>query len=354
MLTPINIPVLPEKPVVSVLIASYNYATYLGDALDSVLAQTYSHFEVIICDDGSTDASPQIAAHHARHDHRIRLICKDNGGVASALNKAYEASAGSVVCLLDADDLFAPEKLEHMIAFMHRHPSVGFGQHALQCIDGAGRALHVLPFAGVHEAGWIAERLRARGGRWRSLPTSALFFHRTLGEYLFPLPEAEFKSEADAYIVALAPLLTEVGYLPSVLASYRLHGQNLTNAGWRNRAATRRMLGALRRVNRAVNVRASSLRLGEDVYALKDHLTYREQVLTLSLIEGMPLTGILHEYLAYARAILDDDIYAYIRKVWGLFTFGIAMLLPVKVRVAWISSVHKALPLRRLLARLLR
>jgi hypothetical protein len=77
------------------------------------------------------------------------------------------------------------------------------------------------------EEGWIAEQVVARGGRWRSMPTSALAFRRTVTEHLFPIPEATFRSEADGFLYTLAPLITPVAFLPQPLSGYRLHGDNL-------------------------------------------------------------------------------------------------------------------------------
>ena len=70
-------------PLVSIVINNYNYAHYLGAAIDSALAQTYSNCEVIVVDDGSTDNSCAIAS---RYDDLIQLVCKENGGQASAFN----------------------------------------------------------------------------------------------------------------------------------------------------------------------------------------------------------------------------------------------------------------------------
>ena len=115
-IVPLSLPALPEQPLVSVLIPNYNYGHYVGRALDSLLAQSYPHFEGIVCDDGSTDDSRAIVARYAGRDARIRLLAKENGGVASALNAAYRQCRGDIVCLLDADDFFASGKLERVVA----------------------------------------------------------------------------------------------------------------------------------------------------------------------------------------------------------------------------------------------
>jgi glycosyltransferase involved in cell wall biosynthesis len=89
----------------SVIIASYNYGRFLGDAIESALAQTYAPVEVIVVDDGSTDESRNVIA---RVGDRVQSILKANGGQASAWNAGFAASAGDVVLFLDADDLYRP------------------------------------------------------------------------------------------------------------------------------------------------------------------------------------------------------------------------------------------------------
>src|SRR5712692_11440321 len=99
-LKPIELPPLCENPLISVLTANYNYARYLGEAIESALGQTYTNFELIVCDDGSTDNSCEVAEHYVRRDPRVRLIKKQNGGQTSAANAAYRKSKGQIVCFL--------------------------------------------------------------------------------------------------------------------------------------------------------------------------------------------------------------------------------------------------------------
>jgi glycosyltransferase involved in cell wall biosynthesis len=80
-LRPMELPPLSENPLVSVLVANYNYARYIGDALESMIAQSYPHFELIVCDDGSSDDSCAVVERYVKRDRRIRLIRKENGRV---------------------------------------------------------------------------------------------------------------------------------------------------------------------------------------------------------------------------------------------------------------------------------
>jgi glycosyltransferase involved in cell wall biosynthesis len=104
--------VLPEKFIVSVVIPAYNAAEFLGEALDSVLAQTYQPLEVIVVDDGSEDESPQVVATYA---DKVTYIQKERAGPASARNIGIRASSGEWVAFLDADDLWMPTLLEKLV-----------------------------------------------------------------------------------------------------------------------------------------------------------------------------------------------------------------------------------------------
>ena len=101
------------SPQVSVVIPAYNAAPYLRQALDSVLAQTFRDLEVIVVDDGSTDATSQILSGYAS---RVRVLRQQNAGVAKARNHGIAASKGRYVAFLDADDAWYPHKIDRQVA----------------------------------------------------------------------------------------------------------------------------------------------------------------------------------------------------------------------------------------------
>ncbi len=102
----------PEKPTVSVVIPAYNAAAYLGEALDSVLAQTYPPLEVIVVDDGSEDNTPQVVATYAG---KFTYMRKQRGGPASARNAGIRAASGEWIAFQDADDIWMPSLLEKLV-----------------------------------------------------------------------------------------------------------------------------------------------------------------------------------------------------------------------------------------------
>src|SRR5215213_900396 len=98
---------MKTEPLVSVIIDNYNYGRFLREAIDSALGQTYPRVEVIVVDDGSTDDSRAVIA---AYGDRVVPVLKENGGQASAFNAGFAASRGELICFLDADDTFMPEK----------------------------------------------------------------------------------------------------------------------------------------------------------------------------------------------------------------------------------------------------
>jgi glycosyltransferase involved in cell wall biosynthesis len=103
--------------LVSTIIPTYNRANLITEALDSVLAQTFPNVEVIVVDDGSTDATSEVLA---RYGGRIRVIYQRNAGPAAARNRGIAAANGEFIAFLDSDDLWLPEKLERQVNLLER------------------------------------------------------------------------------------------------------------------------------------------------------------------------------------------------------------------------------------------
>ncbi len=110
-----------SQPLVSVVIPSYNYGAYVGHAVDSALAQTYSHVEVIVVDDGSKDDTRERLTHYG---NRIRYVYQENQGLSAARNTGIREARGDYVAFLDSDDTFHPRKLELQFAYLMKHPEV--------------------------------------------------------------------------------------------------------------------------------------------------------------------------------------------------------------------------------------
>jgi glycosyltransferase involved in cell wall biosynthesis len=227
-LTPLALRPLAEAPLVSVLVANYNYERYIGLTIESVLAQTYRNWELVIVDDGSRDASVRVIDRYRRAHARVRLLQKENGGHGSALNAAFEASRGEIVCLLDSDDLFLPRKLEQVVDCCRREADRGFVVHRVIRINQNGRRQGVWPMSDELPEGWYGDSLLAMGGLLANLPpTSGITLRREVADVLFPMPVTRpLGSCPDQVVMRLAPLVTPIAKLDDALSEYRLHDAN--------------------------------------------------------------------------------------------------------------------------------
>jgi len=134
---------LTEAPSVSIIMTIFNRGQYLEAAIESILSQTYPHFELILWDDGSTDRSLDLAAHYARQDSRIRLIAADHQGRALALKQAHDMATGVYVGWLDSDDRLDPAALAATTAILDTHPQVGMVYTQYHIIDAADRVIEL-------------------------------------------------------------------------------------------------------------------------------------------------------------------------------------------------------------------
>lgn len=216
---------MASEPLVSVIIANYNHAQFLGQAIRSVVAQTYRRLELIVVDDGSTDGSLQVVE---RYGDRLSLVTKSNGGHASAINAGFAASHGDLICWLDADDLYLPTKVERVVQAHRANPAADLIYHRLQMIDTTGVARH-RPWPRDVWQGSIARRIARSGAWWPRPTTSAMAFPRRFLTRIHPMPEQITPGAAtypDAYAGDIAALCGSVAGLPAALACYRFHGGN--------------------------------------------------------------------------------------------------------------------------------
>ncbi|HZT68976.1 MAG TPA: glycosyltransferase family A protein [Terriglobia bacterium] len=217
---------LPASPLVSVLVTNYNYGKYIGDAIQSVLAQTYPKFEVIVCDDGSKDNSCEVIETWCRKDPRILLIRQPNGGQGAALNTAFSAAKGDVIALLDGDDMALERRLELVIQAFQQHPGTGMVTHPLRILDAQGRPGGREPEEPLDE-GWLAPAL-LHGPEPVFPPTSGLALRVEIAKRIFPLPPSRVaRSHWDWLIREAAAFQAPVAAVNDTLGVYRLHGHSL-------------------------------------------------------------------------------------------------------------------------------
>jgi glycosyltransferase involved in cell wall biosynthesis len=120
---------MPGDPCVSIVTIAFNGEAFLAEAIDSALAQTFTDYELIVVDDGSTDGTRAIAeAYRARRPETIRVLQHADGGnhgMSAARNLGLAAARGEFLAFLDADDVWAPEKMAEQVVILRAHPDVG-------------------------------------------------------------------------------------------------------------------------------------------------------------------------------------------------------------------------------------
>jgi glycosyltransferase involved in cell wall biosynthesis len=131
---------MSESPRVSVLMTVYDAAPWLREAVESLINQTYSDWELVVIENGSSDESPGILASYS--DPRIRVCAtRENMGRTPALRRALELARGEYIAVLDADDVAEATRLERQVAFLDAHPEISLVGSWTRRIDGEGRAI---------------------------------------------------------------------------------------------------------------------------------------------------------------------------------------------------------------------
>jgi glycosyltransferase involved in cell wall biosynthesis len=236
--TPIALKSLAPTPTVSVLITCFNYAAFVGQAIDSALAQTYTPTEIIVSDDASSDNSCEVVESYIARKPGIRLLRNPHGGMAANLNSAYRNCSGDIICLLDADDTFLPGKIEAVVKAFQSHPQAGFAIHRASLVDNQKRQRGLYPLLSALPTGDCAQTTYDNAGILMGLPpTTNLALRREIADEIFPIP-MEYTGYAEQMIHRLAPLMTELCAVDEPLARWRLHGKNDQNS---TRITTRRL-----------------------------------------------------------------------------------------------------------------
>lgn len=127
-------------PRVSIIIPTYNCDRFLGRAIDSAIAQSYTDYEVLVVDDGSTDNTNDIVAQYGK---KVQYFRQPNRGVSAARNLALSHATGELVAYLDADDIWYPKKLEAQVAFLDVHKECGLVHSEVSVIDEDDNIVHL-------------------------------------------------------------------------------------------------------------------------------------------------------------------------------------------------------------------
>ena len=262
---------------VSVVIPNYNYARFIGDAIDSALALDWPHVEVIVVDDGSTDGSRAVIE---RYGQRITALYQGNQGQVGACNTGFAACRGNVVIFLDSDDVLDPSVVREAAAVWR--PGISKLQFQMRSVD-ADLVPHGSVFPQYHYVPTPDEvrHWAASTGTYPTPPGSGNVYSREFLQKIFPLDHAGGRA-ADSCCIAAAPFLGDVITVPKPLVSYRIHGAND---------------GAFSELD--------TLRFGREVSRATQLFAYAQRIATLA---GLPVAS---EALRYSLTLLPYRIASY-------------------------------------------
>lgn len=212
---------MSERPLVSVIVAAFQAEAFLEDAIASILAQDYAPFEVVVCDDGSTDRTPEILAAHPQ----LLTIRQANAGAAAARNAAVARSSGELLAIFDADDLWPPTRLAVQADYLVQHPEVG-------CVLGRQEWIDPPP--------WLTRD--AVYGELDGIPLLSAMLRRSAFDAIGGFDETFSHSEDMDLLFRLRERNIPIEVLSDVVMFRRFHGGNLTGSA----PATSPLLRSLR------------------------------------------------------------------------------------------------------------
>jgi len=212
-------------PKVSVIIPTFNCERFIGEAIESVLAQTYRDFELIVVDDGSEDKT---AERVKQYGDKLTYLNQPNSGQARARNLGYTHSSGEYLAFLDSDDQWYPQMLEIEIQALDANPKVGLVYSDVDLIDEDGKLL---------QQHYLAQRAQRKkpfnsiiGYHWIPYPSASLK-RRSIFEKAGCFDVSFYKGGEDVLLWAKMYRLADFLRIPQSLAQRRIHGHQVTKLG---------------------------------------------------------------------------------------------------------------------------
>jgi glycosyltransferase involved in cell wall biosynthesis len=259
------------EPRISVVIPAYNHAAYLPQAIDSVLRQTLPPAEIVVVDDGSTDATPAVLAAYAG---RIRIVRQANAGLPAARNRGTAEAGGDWLAFMDADDAWEPDRLAAMVAFLRGHPDLRVVATAARVMTASGMPTgSILPRGAVRDRITTVDLLTDDKG---SINSGGVLVERRelLATGGFD-PSLTAVEDCDMWL--RLSCRGPIGFVPRPLLLYRVHAANMSRDRLNNARQWLRVLARFEadqpefvRRNSAVFGRARAgqeLRLGRELLA---------------------------------------------------------------------------------------
>ncbi len=238
-----------SDPVVSVVIPAFNASRSIGETIRSACTQTLREIEIIVVDDGSTDATFEIGEQFAKEDPRVRVITIDNAGVGEARNVGIQAARGKSIAPLDADDLWEAEKLEMQV---RRMEECGEGTGLVYCwsrrVDGAGKHLGAY-FPAVFEGDTRRALILQNFIGNASVPLFRASALRETGLYLTRKEQRGWEGCEDWELSIRIAEKHQVGVVRKTLVSYRQDDSSMSSCAAKMVSSFRIVMSQVRRRN---------------------------------------------------------------------------------------------------------
>lgn len=291
-----NFEPVKQCALISIVMATYNGARYIREQLDSILAQTYPNFEIVVIDDNSTDRTFEILEEYAKNQ-KVRIFRNpENLGVTVNFEKAMRLADGELIALSDQDDIWMHDKLAALVGHLG-NCTLTYANSTLIEADGTptGKTLQqqlkIRPIEGKQDRAFYFSNC---------IPGHAMLFKKTLLDYALPLPK---HSMYDQWLAFVSARLNGIAYLNRPLVQYRQHPQSVVNAprqlkkgqrlsrhlpGYRSKKLERRATAAHNRANSLRDFANSDLTRNEDRHILlriaNEYERFNETFINLRLL----------------------------------------------------------------------
>jgi glycosyltransferase involved in cell wall biosynthesis len=289
-----------SKPLVSVIIPSYNSRRFLIETVESALAQSYPHIELIVVDDGSTDDT---ATFLAPYQGRLRYVYQENRGPSAARNRGIAEARGELLAFLDADDLWLPDKVSRQVDALCRSPRSGLVHtDVLVHEQGTGRKYHRV----TRKASYVGQCSNVLFTQNQLTTSSVLLYKKCLTRVGMLDETCRHTDDYDLWLRIARHY--EFCYIDEPLVIYRLHDTNITRSTLAMRRDELYVLEKTLRDAPSLRSMVGSRAVRRRLYQLMAFIGY------LSYEEGDYATA--HHYLSRALRIERPD--KYISALWAL------------------------------------
>jgi Glycosyl transferase family 2 len=291
-------------PHISVVIPLYQTEHFIRETLQSVLAQTFTDYEVIVVDDGSRDRGPEIV--RLFNDPRIRLVTQLNRGLAGARNTGIREARADILAFLDADDLWHPTKLQCHVDQLARNPKIGVSFNASRLVDDDGAPLGMTqrPSRATHTAADIFCRNPIGNGSApvirRATFDAIAFYDATLDRVCWFDESYRQSEDIECWLRIAATTTWQFGFVDAELTDYRVNSTGLS-------ANTEQQLQTWRRFRAKVKTYAPVLERTHGNTAEAYQLRYLARRAVRGNAAGSPALAMMMQALALSPRVLLEE-----------------------------------------------